>query len=274
MKISIVTISFNQCKFLKQCMDSVLSQRESLVKIGVELEYIVVDPGSTDGSRELIESYGDEVIKVFEKDKGPADGLNNGFALATGDVFGYLNSDDVFTEDALVFVCASFKEAKGEFDVLSGASNLIGPEGGIYRVLYSDVYSPIAFAYSGCILIQPSSFFMKNAFCKTNKFNVSNRTNWDGELFVDMGLAGARFKATKKILSGYRVHDESITGTMSTANRMQGYRDEMYERITGKSVSSYSNLAAIYFKYRRKLLNYRDTLQRIIGGKSFGRAVK
>ncbi|MEY8214085.1 MAG: glycosyltransferase, partial [Colwellia sp.] len=272
--ISIVTISFNQCKFLKQCMNSVLSQRESLAKIGVELEYIVVDPGSTDGSRELIASYGDEVIKVFEKDKGPADGLNNGFALATGDIFGYLNSDDVFTDDALAFACASFKEAKGEFDVLNGASNLVGPSGEIHRVLYSDVYSPIAFAYSGCILIQPSSFFTKDAFCKTNKFNVSNRTNWDGELFVDMGLAGAKFETTKKILSGYRVHDESITGTMSTANMMQSYRAEMYERITGNSMSSYCNLVAIYFKYRRKLVNYRDTVQRVFGGKSFGRAVK
>ncbi|PMX34065.1 hypothetical protein C1Y26_29800 [Pseudomonas sp. MPR-R2A7] len=69
MKISIVTISFNQADYLKKCIDSVLSQHFN------DLEYIVVDPGSTDGSREIIESYGDRLIKVFEKDTGAADGL-------------------------------------------------------------------------------------------------------------------------------------------------------------------------------------------------------
>jgi len=109
---------------------------------------------------------------------------------------------------------------------------------------------------------------------RTSAFNPKNRTNWDGELFVDMGLVGARFKCVKNIYSGYRVHDESITGTMSTADKMQGYKDEMYMRITGNSISSYSKSAAIYFKYRRKLLNYSDTIQRVFGRRSCGRSVK
>ena len=274
MKVSIVTISYNQGQFLKRCIDSVLSQREDLFKIGVELEYIVVDPGSTDDSRQLIESYGDEITKVFEKDKGPADGLNKGFAVATGDIYGYLNSDDVFTVGALSFAFSYFDNYQGEFDVLSGAANLIGPDDEIYRSLYSDKYNSLAFAYSACILIQPSSFFTKDIYHKTNAFNISNKTNWDGELFVDMGLVGAKFIAVDKILSCYRVHEESITGGMTTANKMIDYRNEMYERITGKGISSYSRTAAIYFKYRRKLINYRDTLERFTGGKCYGRTSK
>ena len=62
-----------------------------------DLEYIIVDPGSTDGSRELISSYGDQIIKVFQTDQGPADGLNQGFARATGDIYGFINSDDYRT---------------------------------------------------------------------------------------------------------------------------------------------------------------------------------
>jgi glycosyltransferase involved in cell wall biosynthesis len=273
-KISIVTISFNQCQFLKRCMDSVLSQRDELAAIGVELEYIVVDPGSTDGSRELIESYGNDIIRIFEKDQGPADGLNKGFDVVTGDVLGYLNSDDVFTDNSLIYVALFFKQHAKDYDVISGASNLIGPEDEVYRVLYSDIYNPLAFAYSGCILIQPSSFFTKECFSKTNRFNVHNRTNWDGELFVDLGEAGAKFKVVNNIFSGYRIHDESITGSMSTANKMKNYRREMYERITGNDISEYSDIAALYFKYRRKLINFPDTIQRLKGGKSFGRAVK
>ena len=102
MKISIVTISYNQKQYLKACIDSILTQAEC------ELEYIVVDAGSTDGSRELIESYGDQVIKVFERDDGPADGLNKGFACATGEVYGFINSDDYLLPGALKRVTEFF----------------------------------------------------------------------------------------------------------------------------------------------------------------------
>ena len=108
MKISIVTISFNQEKYLRQCIDSVLSQT------GCEVEYIVVDPGSTDRSREIIESYGDKIIRVFESDDGPADGLARGFGRATGRVYGWINSDDYLLPGALA-------------GALSGASGVGAP---------------------------------------------------------------------------------------------------------------------------------------------------
>ena len=95
MKFSVVTISFNQIEFLEEALKSVFCQK------GVEIEFIVVDPGSTDGSRELIDRYREQIDHVlFEPDAGPADGLNKGFALATGDIYCYLNSDDVFETDA------------------------------------------------------------------------------------------------------------------------------------------------------------------------------
>ena len=74
-RVSIVTISFNQEKFLERTIRSVLAQDYP------EIEYIVVDPGSTDGSRDIIERYRDRIAHViFEPDKGPSDGLNKGFA--------------------------------------------------------------------------------------------------------------------------------------------------------------------------------------------------
>ena len=88
MKISVVTISYNQAHYLERCLDSVLSQD------GVELEYIVVDAYSSDGSREILERYRDRLSTlIVEKDNGPPDGLNKGFSHATGDIFYYLNSD-------------------------------------------------------------------------------------------------------------------------------------------------------------------------------------
>lgn len=269
MKISIVTISFNQAEFIERTIKSILNQKQD-----VDIEYIVVDAGSTDGSREIIESYRDQIDHIiFESDNGPADGLNKGFSFATGDIIGYINSDDILCADALSYVDNYFRQFKGDVDVLSGAAKLIGPTDEVYRTLYSDVYDPLAFAYSGCILIQPSSFFTRDIFFKTKGFNINNKTNWDGELFVDMSIAGAKFRVVSNILSSYRVHNESITGTMSTANKMQTYRREIYTKITGKNISSYSKPANIYYKYMRKIKNWRDTYQRIKGGRSFGRAL-
>src|SRR5215212_920496 len=116
MKFSIVTISFNQVRFLEQAIYSVLEQDHPSV------EYIVVDPGSTDGSREIIERYRDRIDKVvFEPDKGPADGLNKGFAHASGDVFGFPNSDDILEPGTLSGVARYF-ETHPEVDLVSGNS--------------------------------------------------------------------------------------------------------------------------------------------------------
>ncbi len=114
MKFSIVTISFNQGRFLERTIRSVIAQK------GVDLEYIVVDPGSTDDSREIIERYRRDITRVvFEKDRGPADGLNKGFACASGEIYGYLNADDVFEPGALRRVAAYF-ERLPDVDVVCG----------------------------------------------------------------------------------------------------------------------------------------------------------
>src|ERR1700738_5632483 len=95
-KVSIVTISFNQAEFLERAIRSVVDQDYP------EIEYSVVDPGATEGSRDIIERYRSRIARViYEPDRGPADGLNKGFACATGDIFGFLNSDDVLLPGAV-----------------------------------------------------------------------------------------------------------------------------------------------------------------------------
>ncbi|HKT35396.1 MAG TPA: glycosyltransferase family 2 protein [Nitrospira sp.] len=92
LKISIVTPSFNQAAFLQETMDSVLSQRDP------NLEYIVVDGGSTDGSVEIIRNHAAHLAHwVSEPDKGQYDAINKGFAKVTGDVMAWINSDDKYT---------------------------------------------------------------------------------------------------------------------------------------------------------------------------------
>ena len=120
MRISIVTLSYNQGAFLQEAMDSVLQQNHS------DLEYIVVDPGSTDGSRELLRSYGEQISRfIFEPDRGAADGLNRGFGGATGEIFGFLNADDFLLPGALHRV-SEFFESHPQCDIAHGKRKCCG----------------------------------------------------------------------------------------------------------------------------------------------------
>lgn len=269
MKFSIVTISFNQAEYLERTILSVLKQRDD-----VEMQYIVMDPGSDDGSRDIIEKYRDDIdIIDYSVDKGPADGLRKGFKYADGMIYGYINSDDVLFPGALKIIENFFNQQGHACDVVSGGAYLIDSNDEYLRKLYSDRFCLNAAAYGESILIQPSSFFKKEAYGLSNGFNANNKTNWDGELFIDMAIKNVRFKNINCILSGYRVHDESITGTKSTESKMIEYNKLIFEKITGNDYSSYSKVAKFYYYFKRKFNNYPDTFQRLVGGKSFGRSI-
>jgi len=260
MKISLVTISFNQARFLEQAICSVLDQDHPNV------EYIAVDPGSTDGSREIIERYRDRIDKIiFEPDKGPADGLNKGFAHASGDVFGFLNSDDVLEPGTLSGVARYF-ETHPEVDVVSGHSWIIDAEGRNKRRFYSDRYILRMAAYGASILVQPSTFFRSEIFGHVSGFNINNRSNWDGELFVDMALAGARFALVQEFWSRCRVHDEGITGSGKLQEVHQEFQKRMFRKILGREPHRLDCLLAISTRFMRKILNFSDTMERLRHG--------
>jgi glycosyltransferase involved in cell wall biosynthesis len=96
MRISLITVSYNSQDSIKETLDSVVRQ----ITDGFELEYIIIDGNSTDSTLEIISSYKDYIsLLISEKDKGIYDAMNKGLYNATGDVIGYLNSDDYFTDD-------------------------------------------------------------------------------------------------------------------------------------------------------------------------------
>lgn len=97
MKISIITVVFNNKPHIEACIQSVLGQTYR------NIEYIVIDGASTDGTLALIKKYGDRISKwISEADNGIYDALNKGLVLATGDVVGFLHSDDIYAHDGVV----------------------------------------------------------------------------------------------------------------------------------------------------------------------------
>ena len=223
MKISIVTISFNQRKYLQECIDSILSQGYP------NLEYIVVDPGSTDGSRELITSYGEKITRIFEPDTGPANGLNSGFSVAKGEIFGFVNSDDTLLPGALATVEAAF--AVGAFDVVTGIGDRTNGEGKRTGRIIPSKFTPWLYVYGAVSLFQQGTFFRSSYFHEVGGFNEGNHTCWDGELFLDMALAGARFKHIHKQLATFRIHDASISGSGRLNNAYRQDSERLFAKV-------------------------------------------
>jgi len=103
LKISIITPSYNQAGFIERTIESVQSQEGNF-----QLEHIVVDGGSEDGTRDILRRYGSAIRWISEPDEGQADALNKGLAMATGEVIGWLNSDDLYEPGALSTVAELF----------------------------------------------------------------------------------------------------------------------------------------------------------------------
>jgi glycosyltransferase involved in cell wall biosynthesis len=229
--VSIVTVSFNQAAFLERAIQSVLEQS------GVDFQYIVVDAGSSDGSRQIVEKYRPRLSEtIFEPDDGPAQGLNKGFARATGEILGYLNADDLLLPGALYEAAELLGNTRA--DVVYGDGYYINERGECIGRCLSTPYSFRRLALSGMVVMQQSTFFTREVFFKSGGFNEQNHTCWDGELFFEFARKGFRILHAARYWSAFRLHGGGISGS----GRMKTEYLKDLERIYGPGVARYGPL--------------------------------
>jgi len=254
-KISVVTLSFNQYTYLKEAMDSVLTQDYP------DLEYIVVDPGSTDGSRELIRSYSERIAHtIFEPDRGAADGLNKGFAQATGDIYGFLNADDLLFPGALNRV-AEFFEARPACDIAMGNGYVIDGSGRMVRHINARDFTVRRYFHGGTSWMQQSTFFRREIFLRSSKFNLQNRTCWDGELFVTMANLGAKISYVNADLSGFRIHATSISGSGKNLDEYKRDSRRIFQQTTGHDWKTTDELLRFFYRTEGFLIRMGSKIQ-------------
>jgi glycosyltransferase involved in cell wall biosynthesis len=191
MKISIITVVWNNKKTIKDAIDSVLSQTYE------KIEYIIVDGASTDGTVEIIESYGDKINKfISEKDKGLYDAMNKGIALATGDVVGILNSDDFYMDEFVIEkIVNEFKEKK--VDSIFADLVFVKPENIDKVVRYYDSSSCMPEKFQYALYPAHPTFFVKNKIYKNfGLFKTDYKIGADFDIM-------ARFLYTNKITYSY-----------------------------------------------------------------------
>lgn len=255
-RISIVTLSFNQGRFLDQAIASVTGQGYP------NLDYIVVDPGSTDNSRAIIEQRRDVITTaLLGPDKGPADGLNNGFAAATGDIYGYINADDLLLPGALATIARHFTE-NPDVDAILGNGIIINADGTTRRRMKSSRFSLADFGHGAMTFAQQGHYFRKSVF---PGFNPDNRTSWDGELLVDMALAGARFRNVPEQLGAFRLYGDTITGSGRLAAQMALDLARIHAKALGRPPQPADRLVAPLRLLARRLADPAATLDGLRG---------
>jgi glycosyltransferase involved in cell wall biosynthesis len=238
MKVSVVTISYNQANFLERALRSVVQQE------GVDLEYIVVDPGSTDGSRDIIERYRDKIDHViYDKDEGPADGLNKALNRAGGEFFVYINSDDELMPGALSKMAEALSKDP-RLDVVYSNGRVLDADGNFIKRIYSARRFTAALHARGlATLVQQASCMRTAKLRAVGGFNKANRTSWDGEAFFDIALAGGRFARIWDEWGVFRLHPGSISGSGRLTEAYRSDCARLFERAFGRQASLRDRLA-------------------------------
>lgn len=245
MKISIITVVWNNAKTIKDAIDSVLSQTYE------NIEYIIVDGASTDGTVEIVQSYGQKISTfVSEKDNGLYDAMNKGISLATGDIVGILNSDDFYINEYVIEKVVKEFEGKKVDSVFADLVYVKSDDiNKIVRYYDSSYFNPDKFAY-GWMPAHPTFFVKREVYLAHGYFKTDYKIAADYELLV-------RFLFKNFISYCYipEVLVKMRMGGVSTSWRSI-YINTFEQLRACKENGVQTSLVKLFYKYPQKLLGY------------------
>jgi glycosyltransferase involved in cell wall biosynthesis len=203
MKFSIITPSFNQGRFIVDCIESVLSQT------GVEYEHIVTDAGSTDETLDVLKHY-PHIRWTSEPDAGMSDGINKGFLQATGDWVMWLNCDDYLLPGALAKVAAFIRQHQ-EANIVHGDCIYVKEDKTPIRRKYDTTIDEWDLLFVGCCIPSTSTFYCREIIEAGHLLDVGYRNCMDWEYYLRLMRLGYRYRYLSEALAGFRWYDESTT---------------------------------------------------------------
>ncbi|MBK9334514.1 MAG: glycosyltransferase [Ignavibacteria bacterium] len=201
-KFSIVTPTLNQAHFIKDTIESVLNQNYK------NFEHIIVDGGSTDNTLEILKDV-PHLKWISEKDSGPANAINKGFQMATGDIFAWINSDDYYVPNIFEFINSEFLKNLDK-KLLFGHLIFIDKN---KKKLFDDwkaIYDRDFLIRRKPDIRQPSTFFLKSLYQEVGELDEELKIVFDYDLFLRM-LSFTDAIYTEKKLSYFRVYNETLT---------------------------------------------------------------
>jgi glycosyltransferase involved in cell wall biosynthesis len=246
MKITIITVCFNSSKTIKDCIQSVVNQSYT------NLEYIVIDGQSTDDTLEIVKSFESKIHNILsENDKGMYDAINKGIALATGDVIGILNSDDLYVdENVLAEVVEKMKTTHS--DALYADLNYVDQVDTekVVRYWKSGEYKSNSFL-SGWMPPHPTFFIKKEFYRRFGLFSLDLVSAADYELMLRMVLKNkAKLTYLPRVIVHMRV------GGMSNASLSNRLRANKEDRKAWEMNDLQPKSYTLLFKPLRKIVQY------------------
>ena len=212
LKISIITVSYNSSKTIRETIHSVLGQDYP------DIEYIIIDGQSTDGTQEIIKSYGSKISKfISEKDKGLYDAMNKGIDMSTGDIVGIINSDDLYANSGVISRIASEFNNR-ELDVVYGDLYYFktGLPDNPLRYYRGGVFSLKRVSY-GLMPPHPTFFIKKSVYERFGKFDIQYSLSADFDLILRfLGVHKVLFKYIPEVLVKMRTGGKSTSSLKRT----------------------------------------------------------
>ena len=258
-KVSIVTSSYNQAAFIARTIESVRTQDYPNV------EHIVVDGMSTDGTVDVLARYPD--LKVIrEPDRGQADAINKGFRAATGDLFGFVNSDDTLEPGALSAVVHAIDPGAGRH-VVMGRCRFIDESDRFLGVEHPSRFQShrrVLEIWKGHEIPQPATFWTRDVWERSGPLEMDEQMMLDYDLFCRFSR-DYDFHRIDRVLANYRLHTQSKTNSMTDAERLE-------QAITVSRRYWGTPLSPMYWQISAALLQYRfDRRARAVGLMRAGR---
>ena len=226
-KVTIVTPSYNQADFIEQTIQSVLKQTYPNV------EHIVVDGGSTDGTLDILERYSNQIQWISEPDEGQSDAVNKGWQRAKGEILGWLNSDDCSTVNAVEEAVETFRN-RPEVGMIFGECYMMNEAGQVYGKWRAKGFNQESILEHPEWVSSPSMFVRQSVLFEADMLNVELSYAMDYDLFIRLSKI-TKIVAVPIPMAYFRTHSNSKSQKYSSAH----WREilDIHRKYGGKFVS-------------------------------------
>lgn len=241
LKISVVTVSYNAAETIEETIQSVVNQTYD------NIEYIIIDGGSTDGTVDIIKKYADCITYwISEPDKGIYDAMNKGIAVASGDYINFMNAGDRFVNSKIVDLLS--KQIVESDDVIYGNWKIDDYSS---QIRYPRNLNNMKFG--SCLCHQ--STFTKTSLLKLQGYDTSYRIAADYEKACDLYTKGYKFKYINEVIADYSIDGVSDIQTMLSLNEARIISSKYF-------ISDFTN---IYFLYSKSKAKMKALLKKMVG---------
>jgi len=234
LKISVVTPSYNQGRYIERTIQSVMGQTGDF-----ELEYCVVDGGSTDGTLDVLRRYGDRLRWVSERDQGQSDAINKGFRMTGGEMIAWLNSDDLYSAGAIESVAREYRREPfawgfGNCRIVDENDREIRRFITRYKAAQSRRYS-YGRLLRRCFVSQPATFFSRAAYEEIGDVSRELTYSMDYDYWLRLGKRWPP-RYLDRFLADFRWHTRSKNGAAYRAAAWETYRTARRQAGPGHSM--------------------------------------